>query len=138
VGVHFREQPLRRRDGSPIEIGELRFVDRKLALRKTMRREALARTAARVAGPTPVPMSTERTLRRNARLAAQVTRMVKIYGPYTELSCVFEDGNARTLAAAMSPEDRAGLPFDPAAMDWADYLQNVHLPAVHRMADASR
>ncbi|MGH2974592.1 MAG: SDR family oxidoreductase [Solirubrobacterales bacterium] len=136
IRIHFKDDPLRRRDGTPIVIGDLRFVDRKLALRRTMRREALARVAARAAGSRAVPLSRERQLRRTAKLAAQVTRMVKIYGPYTELNCVFEDGNGRALAAAMSPADRAALPFDPADIEWEDYLQRVHLPSVHRMSGA--
>jgi alcohol-forming fatty acyl-CoA reductase len=136
IRVHFKDDPLQRRDGTPIEIGDLRFVDRKLALRRTMRREALARIAARAAGSRAVPLSRERQLRRTAKLAAQVTRMVKIYGPYTELNCAFEDGNGRALAAAMSPADRAALPFDPADIEWEDYLQRVHLPSVHRISGA--
>jgi fatty acyl-CoA reductase len=133
IKAHFREQPLRRRNGTAIEIGDLRFVDRKVALRKAMRREALARSAARL-GPV-VPAATAKTLRRNGRLAGQVTRMVKIYGPYTELQCRFDDANARALAASMSAEDRAALPFDPAVIDWDDYLLGHHLPQVQQMAE---
>jgi nucleoside-diphosphate-sugar epimerase len=138
IRTYFRREPLRRRDGTPIEIGELRFVDRKQALRKTMRRAALARVAARAAGLGPAPMGTERKLRRNSRLAAQVTRMVKIYGPYTELSCAFDDRNARALAASMQPADREALPFDTAAIDWRSYLQDTHLPTVQRLAAEGR
>ena len=60
--------------------------------------------------------------------------MVKIYGAYTELDCVFDDANARALAASLHAEDRAELPFDTAAIDWDDYLQRVHLPQVRRLA----
>jgi nucleoside-diphosphate-sugar epimerase len=133
IKAHFREQPLRRRNGAAIEIGELRFVDRKLALRRTMRREAMALAAARLGAVAPA--GTQKKLRRNGKLAGQVTRMVKIYGPYTELSCRFDDANTRALAAEMSAEDRAALPFDTAAVDWDDYLLGNHLPQVHRMAE---
>lgn len=133
IRLHFREQPLRRRNGAAIEIGELHFVDRKVALRRTMRREALAKGAARLGAG--VPAATAKKLRRNGRLAGQVTRMVKIYGPYTELSCRFDDANARALAASMSDADRAVLPFDPAAFDWDEYLLGTHLPRVHRLAE---
>src|SRR5262249_26274774 len=108
------------------------------ALRHTMRREALVRAAARAARLAPGSTGMEKTLRRNAALAAQVTRMVKIYGPYTELDCVFEDANARRLEASMSTEDRRALPFDPAGFDWTEYLEGIHLPEVHRMYDAGR
>ncbi|HEX7059667.1 MAG TPA: SDR family oxidoreductase [Solirubrobacterales bacterium] len=134
IKAHFQREPLMQRDGSPIAIGDLRFVDRKLALRKTMRREFLARAAARAGALGVIPMATEKRLRRNSTLAAQVTRMVKIYGPYTELDCVFDDSNTRALAERMLPTDRAELPFDTAAIDWEDYLQGTHLPEIHQMA----
>jgi len=141
IKAYFLREPLRQRDGSPIAIGDLQFVDRKLALRRTMRRELLVRVAARAGASGSIPMATEKKLRRNSKLAAQVTRMVKIYGPYTELDVVFDDSNARALESSMSPADRAELPFDAAEIDWVEYLQRIHLPEVHRLAkqrDGSR
>jgi fatty acyl-CoA reductase len=135
INAYFRREPLRRKDGSPIAIGDLEFVSRRVALRKTMRREWLATMAARAAAFVPLPAGTKRTLRRNSALAAQVTRMVKIYGPYTELDCVFDDSNTRALARALDPDDRAEFPFDTGDIVWEDYLQGVHLPQVHRLAE---
>lgn len=134
IGTHFRREPLRRRDGTAIAIGELRFVPRAAALRRAQSRQRLAAAAARLA---PAPAQ-RRRLRRSAGLAAQVTRMVGIYAPYTELDCAFEDANARALAASMSPTDRAALPFDTATIDWERYLQTIHLPEVHRLAEQRR
>lgn len=135
IKAHFSREPLRKRDGSPIRIGDLRFVDREVALRRTRRRERLARTAERLARLTPGATGLERGMRRNSALAGQVTRMVGIYGPYTELSCVFDDSNARRLAESMTPVDRVALCFDAADFDWTGYLEGIHLPAVHRMFD---
>lgn len=131
---YFLGNPLQDRDGSPIQIGTLRFVERRQALRRTIRRERLAAAAARLAIASPVRLPQERMLRSNRALAERVTRMVKIYGAYTELDCVFDDSNARRLAAELDPADRAELPFDAAAIDWEDYLQRVHLPEVRRLA----
>jgi fatty acyl-CoA reductase len=136
IKAHFRREPLRRRSGAPIEIGDLRFVDRRPALRHTIRREMLVRAAARAARLAPAATGAEKNLRRNAALAAQVTRMVKIYGPYTELDCVFDDANARRLESSMTAGDRATLSFDPTDFDWTDYLEGIHLPEVHRMYEA--
>lgn len=135
IKAHFRREPLRRRNGSEITIGDLQFVNRKVALRRTIRRERLAGIVAGVTAATPVSAAKRRRLRRNSTLAAQVTRMVKIYGPYTELDCVFDDSNASELARALDPADRADLPFDTGEIDWEDYLEGTHLPRVHRMAE---
>ncbi len=131
IRAYFRAEPLRRRNGAEIEIGELRFVSRREALRRATSRQRLAAAAALLPPP-----ANRRRMRRNASLAAQVTRMVGIYAPYTELSCAFEDASARALAAAMSPADREALDFDPASIDWTEYLQGIHLPAVRRMAES--
>jgi hypothetical protein len=81
-----------------------------------------------------VQIPQERLLRGNRALAERVTRMVKIYGAYTELDCAFDDSNARRLAAEMHEDDRDELSFDTAAIDWEDYLQRVHLPEVRKLA----
>jgi len=132
---YFRRDPLRRKDGSPIMIGDLQFVESKVALRKMMQRQWLARMAAKTAF-LPLSSGMKRTLRRNSVLAAQVTRMVKIYGPYTELDCVFDDSNTLAFAASLGPEDRAEFPFDTGEIVWEDYLQRIHLPQVHRLGQA--
>lgn len=133
IKAHFRREPFHRGSGAPIKIGDLRFVDRRIAVGSTARRERLAQLAAKAAVG-PVPAKTRGRLRRNAALAGQMTRMVKIYAAYTELDCVFDDANACALAASLSDADRADLPFDTAAIDWTEYLEGVHLPEVHRMA----
>lgn len=133
---YFLREPLRGRNGSPIEIGELKFVDRSVALRRTVRRERLARGAAKLAMASPVDLPQERMLRSTRALAERVTRMVEIYGAYTELNCVFDDANTVRLAAALHPADREELPFDTAAIEWDEYLQEIHLPQVHRLAEA--
>ncbi|HVY77212.1 MAG TPA: SDR family oxidoreductase [Solirubrobacterales bacterium] len=130
IKTYFRAEPLRRRNGAEIEIGDLRFVSRRQALRRAAARQRIAAAAAMFPPP-----ANRRRLRRNASLAAQVTRMVGIYAPYTELSCAFQDDNARALAAAMSPAEREALNFDPAAIEWGEYLQGIHLPAVRQMAE---
>ncbi|HEX3324268.1 MAG TPA: SDR family oxidoreductase [Solirubrobacterales bacterium] len=135
IKAHFRREPFQRGSGAPVRIGDLEFVDRKVAVGSTARRERLARLAARAAAG-PLPAGTKGRLRKNAALAGQMTRMVKIYAPYTELDCVFDDANACALAASLSDADRAALPFDTAAIDWTQYLEYVHLPEVHRMATA--
>jgi fatty acyl-CoA reductase len=132
IKAHFRREPFHRGNGAPIKIGDLRFVDRAIAIRHTARRERLAAMVA----ASPLPGVPKRRLRKNAALAAQMTRMVNIYAPYTELDCVFDDANALALTASLTAADRAELPFDTAAIDWTQYLEGIHLPELHRMATA--
>ncbi len=134
IRAYFRREPLPGRDGQPVTIGELRFVERRVALRKTIRRERLAGALAGLATASPIRIPQERMLRGNRTLAERVTRMVKIYGAYTELDCAFDDTNAQELFRSLPAADREALPFDTAAIDWDDYLQRVHLPKVRKLA----
>lgn len=135
VRSYFGREPLRRGDGKPIPVGDLKFVERRAALRVTIRRERLLAALARAAVALPGTPAAERNLRRNRALTARVTRMVKIYGPYTELDTVFDDANARALAAALTEPDRAALPFDAGQLDWTAYLEGVHLPRIRGMLE---
>ena len=134
IREYFLREPLIGRNGAPIRIGRLKFVDRKVALRRTIARERLAAAAARAAMASPVHLPQERMLRSARSLAERVTRMVKIYGAYTELDCVFDDANACSLSDRLPEADRAELSFDTAAIEWDSYLQEVHLPQVRRLA----
>lgn len=131
---YFREQPLTGRNGTPIKIGDLKFVDGTVAVRKATRRERLADIAARAAMASPVALPQERLLRSNRSMAERVSRMVKIYGAYTELDVVFDDRNAQQLSHALAREGPE-LRFDTAAIDWDEYLQEVHLPRVRELAE---
>jgi nucleoside-diphosphate-sugar epimerase len=138
VRSYFGGEPLHRGDGKPIEVGDLKFVDRRVALRKTIRRERLLAALARAAAALPGTPAAERNLRRNRVLTARVTRMVKIYGPYTELDCVFDNANARELAASLTDSDRVELPFDAGSYDWTKYLEGVHLPRIRSMVERGK
>jgi alcohol-forming fatty acyl-CoA reductase len=136
IRTYFLAHPLPGRNGRPVKIGHLKFVERRAALAPTVRREKLAAGLATAAIRSPIRIPQERMLRGNRTLAERVTRMVKIYGAYTELDCVFDDANARRLGESLHEDDRALLAFDTAAIDWDDYLQTVHLPEVRRLATA--
>jgi nucleoside-diphosphate-sugar epimerase len=129
---YFSRHPLVSRGGKEIRFGELRFSSRGGALFWSRGREELLGIAARAAAIPPARRA-QPSLRRNARMAARIRRMVEIYAPYTRLSCRFDDSGAQRLAAEMDAEERARFPFDTASIDWTDYLERVHLPRLHEM-----
>jgi alcohol-forming fatty acyl-CoA reductase len=130
--AYFRRHPLVGRDGSEIRIGDLRFSSRGRALAWSRGREELLGLGVRAAAMPPVRRA-QPMLRRNSRLATRVRRMVEIYAPYTQLSCRFDDAGAQRLQAELGAEDRARFPFDTAAIDWTEYLEEVHLPRLREM-----
>lgn len=134
VREYFLREPLPRRNGAPIAVPNIRFAPAKVALRKTVRRERLVSMAARLATLSPLPLPFEGTLRRNSSFATHVSRLVKIYGAYAELDCVFDDSNTCALARALPQVDRVELQFNVAAIDWQKYMQETHLPRVRQIA----
>jgi HAD superfamily hydrolase (TIGR01490 family) len=61
-----------------------------------------------------------------------------MYAVYTEMDAVFDDTNTRALDLGRSAADRAELPFDVGAIDWEEYLQRSHIPAVVDLARMRR
>ncbi len=136
VRSYFSREPLLR-GGREVQIGELRYVPRANALRAVARRQRIASAGARAAAAPFVPRATESKLRRLESLSAQISRMVRIYAPYTELNVVFDDANLLALGEQMSARHRSELPFDTAAFGWTEYLEGIHLPELRRMANQS-
>ncbi len=129
---YFLRNPLVGRDGREIRTGELRFSSRGRALLWSRGREELLAFGARAAVAPPARRA-QPALRRNAKLAGRIRRMVEIYAPYTQLSCRFDDSGAQRLLAELTPRDQDHFSFDTAAIDWTEYLEGVHMPRLREM-----
>jgi HAD superfamily hydrolase (TIGR01490 family) len=55
---------------------------------------------------------------------------VDLYGAYAETEAVFRVDRLLELWASLDAEDQRAFAFDPAAIDWVSYIQDVHLPSV--------
>ena len=53
-----------------------------------------------------------------------------IYGPYANLNFNFEVRKAPELHQSLSPEEQNAYNFDPARIDWAYYMQQIHIPGI--------
>ena len=130
--AYFRKHPLVDRSGDEIRVGDLRFASRGRSLLWSRGREELLAIGARAAAAPPARRA-QPALRRNARLAGRIRRMVEIYAPYTQLDCRFDDTEAQRLLATMGSEDRDRFGFDTAAIDWTAYLEDSHMPRLREM-----
>jgi len=78
------------------------------------------------------------TQRLGLQLARQQTHFKRLqsygrtYGDYVRLSCRFASDNTRLLAQSLPTEDQQHFFFDPKAIAWQKYIQEVHLPAIRR------
>jgi thioester reductase-like protein len=72
-------------------------------------------------------------LARAERDLGRAEKLIELYEPFIlHNEHVFECENARLLAAALPPEERALFDFAPECIDWWDYWINIHIPAMRR------
>ena len=63
-------------------------------------------------------------------LAERALGYVELYGAYTETEARYRVDRLLSLWETLEPEDQERFCFDPAVIDWAHYLYEVHLPSV--------
>lgn len=60
----------------------------------------------------------------------------ELYRAYVQSELIFDDTNTRALDRALPESVRADLGFDVTDIDWRDYFQRVHFPAITTMTRA--
>lgn len=93
------------------------------------------RVAERAAAPLRLlPAGRRLHDRLDRRLGAleRLQRYARIYGPYAESRARFLSFHVRDLWEALAPDQRESFPFDVGALDWREYLHEIHLPGVER------
>jgi fatty acyl-CoA reductase len=65
-----------------------------------------------------------------------LSNFTELYRAYVQTEIIFDDTNTKALQASLPPELKDDIGFDVKAIDWEDYFQNVHFPAVMAMTRA--
>ncbi|MCU1551450.1 MAG: NAD-dependent epimerase/dehydratase family protein [Glaciihabitans sp.] len=60
----------------------------------------------------------------------------QLYRAYVQTEIIFDDRRTKALNASIPDALRSDIGFDVAAIDWEDYLQNVHFPSITAMTRA--
>jgi alcohol-forming fatty acyl-CoA reductase len=133
VSEWFTEHPLYDSDGSPIMVPPWSFPGRGRVQRQLQRAMRVLSSVERLLGALPVRGERAELAARVEDRRAQVERAmsyVELYGSYAETEARFRVDHLLELASRMRSEDQERFCFDPAAIDWERYVQNVHLPSV--------
>lgn len=140
ITEYFRERPLPGDDQLPVEVPEWRFTTNRRVLDTIDRGRRAIRGARGMLDRVALPRvdDAERRLHREQRRLERLRRLAEIYGPYTELDCMFDDREARALLAGLHPDDRSRFDFDTESIDWPSYLKEVHLPALRELVRPPR
>ena len=129
----FREHPLYDNQGQPIVVPEWSFPGRGRVQRQLTRATKAMELAERVAASLPIrgrQAEWMSALEERHLLADRALGYVELYGAYAETEALYRVDRLLALWDRMDESDRQPYCLDPAAVDWAYYVREVHLPSV--------
>jgi HAD superfamily hydrolase (TIGR01490 family) len=133
VNRYFTEHPLKNKKGEDLVVPTWKFPVGNKVEKDVLRKEKLAVRAERLLGRLP---DTQRVRRwhnqmiRNIADLETLRNFTQLYRVYVQTEIIFDDRNLRALHDALPANKRAEFGFDIAAIDWEDYMLNVHFPAI--------
>lgn len=141
VRDYFRAHPLHDASGAPIPVPDWTYPTSHREDRRLGRLERALETAVSLVESGPATRRTRALHERLDDARDRVRRgraLTQMYAVYTEMDAVFDDTNARELDNARGEAERRAFPFDTAALDWREYLEESHFPAVVDLARLRR
>jgi fatty acyl-CoA reductase len=133
VRSYFHEHPLRDDEGSFIQVPNWTFPNGPAVQRSLRRREIAVDLADKVVGRLPANNTTRGWISgvyKAKRDLGTLRKFTDLYQPYTQTEVIFDDARTRELHEKLPQERRAEHGFDVTEIDWAYYLQQVHIPNV--------
>jgi HAD superfamily hydrolase (TIGR01490 family) len=133
VRAYFTEHPLYDSDGQPIVVPEWSFPGRGRVQRQLQRASRLLGAAERTVGALPVrgrQASLTARLEEDRARAERALGYVELYGAYTETEALFRIDRLLELWQGLDDADQRDFWFDPGAIDWVEYVHQVHLPSI--------
>jgi len=133
VQAWFSEHPLYDTDGQPIVVPPWSFPGRGKVQRQLNRATKGLAAAERALAAVPgrgkrADLSGRLDDKRGQ--AERALGYVELYGSYAEIEARFKVDRLIGLWDSMGPDDRRDFCFDPGVIDWAHYVQEVHLPSI--------
>ncbi|HEX7167921.1 MAG TPA: SDR family oxidoreductase, partial [Acidimicrobiales bacterium] len=129
----FTEHPLYDSEGQPIVVPEWSFPGRGRVQRQLQRATKAIETAERAASLLPIrgrQASFTAKLEEQRGQAERALGYVELYGAYAETEAIYRVDRLLALHQSLPDDDRRTFAFDPAVVDWDNFVQHVHLPSV--------
>lgn len=139
VNRYFTANPLKDKQGRDIKVPVWEFPGGNKVEKAVLRKERMATTAERWIGRMP---DTDRVrgwhnqMLKNIADLGTLRTFTQLYRVYVRTEIIFDDRNLRALHAALPAAARKDRGFDPVAIDWEDYMMNVHLPSITTLTKA--
>ncbi|MEE1650792.1 HAD-IB family hydrolase [Brachybacterium sp. J144] len=139
VRQYFLEHPLEDDKGRPIAVPEWSFPAVEMVEQRFRAKELSAKLGSAAIAYLPATRRTREwtsSLHRATSGLSTLRKYIELYRHYTKTEMVFDDANTRALRASLPAEFLATHEFDVTAIDWTDYFQQQHLPAVTELTKA--
>lgn len=139
VNRYFTENPMTDKQGRAIKVPTWEFPGGNKVEKAVLRKERLANTAEWWLGRLP---DTDRVrawhnqMIKNIADLGTLRNFTQLYRVYVRTEIIFDDTNLRALHAALPAKAQKDRGFDPTAIDWEDYMMNVHFPAITSLTKA--
>ncbi|GEO97428.1 HAD-IB family hydrolase [Kocuria turfanensis] len=139
VLAFFTAHPIQDDEGNPIRVPEWKFPANNAVERSLAVKEKLSAVGGKLTAALPATSRTREWANSMHKMQSGLGSLrtyVDLYQSYTRTEMIFDDARTRQLNDSLpagTPEDRT---FDVRSIDWADYWQNVHLPALTEMTKA--
>ncbi len=133
VQTWFEEHPLYDTDGQPIVVPEWSFPGRGKVQRQLSRATKALSTAEKAITTLPIrgkKAELSSRLEEKRTLAERALGYVELYGAYAETEAVFRITRLLELFESLDDADKTTFAFDPIVIDWAHFVQEVHLPSI--------
>jgi HAD superfamily hydrolase (TIGR01490 family) len=129
----FSRNPLYDDRGQPINVPEWSFPGRGRVQRQLKRADQAMTLAEKLLTALPIRgRQAELAARIEDRhmMAKRALGYVELYGAYTETDARYRVDRLIALWDTLDADDHERFCFDPAVIDWDDYVHQVHLPSV--------
>ncbi|MCU1579969.1 MAG: phosphoserine phosphatase [Rhodoglobus sp.] len=138
VNAYFTKNPLPDEKGD-IKVPLWRFPGGQKVEKALAKREHQAVRAEKVIQRLPTTKRTREwldTISKGKHGLTQLRAFTELYRAYVQTEIIFDDTNTRALLASLPRSVQEVEGFDVTEIDWEDYWQNVHFPAVTTLTRA--
>ena len=129
----FTQHPIYDSEGQPIIVPDWNFPGRGRVQTQLKRAQSLTNRAEKTLQSLPLRGTQAKWSAKLEERKGDIERAleyVELYGLYTECEAIYQVDNLMSIWDTLDAKDRDGFCFDPRAVDWPEYIHNIHLPSI--------
>lgn len=139
VREYFVTKPLEDDKGRPIVVPEWSFPAVEMVEQRFRAKEIAAKAGQKAVAYLPASRRTREwtsSLHKATTGLTTLRKYIELYRQYTKTEMVFDDANTRALRKELPAQFLEKHDFDVTEINWRDYFQQLHLPAVTELTKA--